>query len=606
MAVALAAPLYSASAAVSEAEQQPAALDTIVVVSSRTETPLREIGTSVSVMDAAAIDARGFTSLADVLRTLPSVAVSNSGGMGKATSLRIRGEQGFRTLVRIDGVDISDPTGTQSSSQIQHLMSSGISRVELLRGPQGMMYGADAGGVLLISTDKATAEPSGFFTAEAGRYDSANTSAGVGGGSELGDFYLSGARVKTDGFNSHLTDVSGERDGYENNTFHARAGWNITSKVRLEAVARDTAAENEFDRCGWPATHACEGEFDQRNLRLGLTHATDHGGYTLAYSTTDVSRVDWTGGQVSYDTEGEISRAELNGNFRINPIHSLVYGLEQRNDEVLVQERDQTGVYLEYQGRYAERLFVTAGARQDDSDDFASHTSYRTSAAYLLPWVSSGVLKLKTSFGTGFRAPSLFEMDYNRQQQNPILSALTPEESRGLDGGVEYFAPNGNRFELVVFEQRIKEEIYFDLVNYSGYMQGNQTSEARGIELVAELLLTEFLTLNTNYTYIDTATDAGTPRSRQPKHLANLGLDYQPVDTLNFSVNLRAARDAIDLASGQALDDYQVLDASARYQVTDGAAIYVRGENILDEDYVEVPRYHTAGAAFYAGVSLTF
>ena len=160
--------------------------DTLVVVASRTETPLRQVGSSVSVLTEQELKTLGTPSLADALRTLPSVSVTNNGGMGKVTSLRIRGEEGHRTLVRVDGVDISDPTSTQPSSQVQHLLNSNVARVELLRGPQGMMYGADAGGVLNITTDHITQGSKAGLSVEAGRYDFRKTSGFLGGGSERG------------------------------------------------------------------------------------------------------------------------------------------------------------------------------------------------------------------------------------------------------------------------------------------------------------------------------------------------------------------------------------------------------------------------------------
>lgn len=207
-------------------------LETLTVVASRTETAQRQLGSSVAVLDEADIKALGFQSLAEVLRTMPSVSVTNNGGMGKATSLRVRGESGFRTLVRVDGVDISDPTGTQASSQIQHLLSTNVARVELLRGPQGMMYGADAGGVLDITTDHVNEGFKGGASLETGKYNTKTYSGHVGGGNDRGDFYLSGARASTDGFNAHTDDESGETDGYENTTFHARGGLNINDDLR--------------------------------------------------------------------------------------------------------------------------------------------------------------------------------------------------------------------------------------------------------------------------------------------------------------------------------------------------------------------------------------
>ncbi|MEZ5502923.1 MAG: TonB-dependent receptor plug domain-containing protein [Halioglobus sp.] len=127
-------------------------LEEIVVTSSRVPMPLREIGTSVSVVTQDDIDQLGFNSLYEILRTQPGVQVSNAGGPGGATSFRIRGEDGYRTMMLLDGIDISDTSSPQVSPRVEQLLSSGVQRVEILRGPQGLMYGADAGGVVNITT----------------------------------------------------------------------------------------------------------------------------------------------------------------------------------------------------------------------------------------------------------------------------------------------------------------------------------------------------------------------------------------------------------------------------------------------------------------------
>lgn len=592
--------------------------DTLVVVSSRIETPLRQVGSSVSVLDREALKTLGTPSLADALRTLPSVSVTNTGGMGKASSLRVRGESGYRTLVRVDGVDISDPTSTQPSSQIQHLLSSNIARVELLRGPQGMMYGADAGGVLNITTDQVDRGSEAGLNVEAGRYNTRKTEGFIGGGGERGDFYVSAAQVDTDGFNAFYQANPDEGtliddDGYENTTIHARGGWNIDPDLRAQLVVRDTQSTSEFDRCDFPYINDCVGHFDQQNLRGSITHSNAGGENTLSYSKTDVERTNYAGGEVSYDTQGEIAKWELTGNLALSETHTLVYGAEHRSDQVIDLERDQQGAYLEYQGAYDERLFLTAGIRQDDNEDFGGHTSYRLSAAYLFPQVASGVVKLKSSVGTGFRAPSLYEIDYNRSQENP-MATLNPEESRGIDVGVEYLGDSGVHLEAVVFDQKIEDEIYFDLAGFTGYLQGEQNSESRGLELIGQWPLSDQWALNSNYTYVDAEAEDGSPRSRQPKHLANIGVRYTPTSDWTLALDWRAARDRYE--GDVKLDSYDVLNANVRYQLLEGVVVYVRGENILDEDYRVAPSfdsedeligyYNTAGAAAYVGVELTF
>ncbi|WP_406827753.1 TonB-dependent receptor plug domain-containing protein [Microbulbifer sp. ARAS458-1] len=582
-------------------------LETIIVVSARQGEPLRRVATSVSVLDETDIKARGFASLADVLRSVPSVSVSNSGGMGKATTLRVRGEDGFRTLVRIDGVDISDPTSTQGGAHIQHILTNDLGRVELLRGPQGMLYGADAGGVLDISTRREESGHQIDVSAEGGSFDSRRYNASAGGSTESLDYFVSAAKAHTAGFNTSVNDTElQDDDGYNNETLHGRAGWNISEQWRLDAVVRDVDASSEYDRCGWPVTQdVCSDAFSQQNARVSLARNGESGQQELSYSRADLNRTSYTAGIVSYDTEGDIQKLNLNGNVDLSGNQALIYGLERREDSVRDMSRDQWAAYSEYQGNYAEQLFFTLGLRHDDNSDFGSHNSFRASTAYLIDQVANGAIKLKASYGTGFRAPSLFEIDYNRSQNNPGLAALTPEESRGVDLGIEYFGENALHLEFVLFDQIIENEIGFDLVGYTGYLQSGGESQSRGVELIADAQVTETLLLSANYTYTDSETVADTPRPRRPKQLANLGFTYQPTSALSVAMNLRSSADGVDI-DGSSMDDYQVLDASVRYALNAATTVYVRGENLTDKDYVEVASYNTAGAAAYTGVEFSF
>lgn len=144
--------LPSVGHAQSVAEVRP---EEIVVTSSIIPMPRRQIGTAVSVIEGTDIQLRGYEGLADVLRTQTGIGVTNSGGPGKSTTLRIRGEEGYRTMLMIDGVKAVDPSAPQVAPDFDSLLTTGdMERIEVLRGPQGFMYGADAGGVVSIITGK--------------------------------------------------------------------------------------------------------------------------------------------------------------------------------------------------------------------------------------------------------------------------------------------------------------------------------------------------------------------------------------------------------------------------------------------------------------------
>ena len=153
-----------------EPPQSSSTLHEVVVSSSRTVMPLSQVGSSVTVIDAEEIQQRGYISVVDLLRTQPGIATSRNGGPGQVATIRIRGEEGFRTQVRLDGMKLADPTGTQVGPQAEHILASEeISRIEILRGPQGLMYGADAGGVINLFTPRGQGELSGQLSAEGGR-----------------------------------------------------------------------------------------------------------------------------------------------------------------------------------------------------------------------------------------------------------------------------------------------------------------------------------------------------------------------------------------------------------------------------------------------------
>ena len=245
---------------------------------------------------------------------------------------------------------------------------------------------------------------------------------------------------------------------------------------------------------------------------------------------------------------------------------------------------------------------------RNNNDDFGSHTSYRLSGAYLFA-LAGGELKLKGAYGTGFRAPSLYEIAYNNGSfAYPPASdtTLKEEKSKGYDFGLSWLAASGLYLEAVYFDQKVEDEIYFDLANYSGYLQRSGDTDSSGVELVADWPLLATLSLNANYTFNNTETSSGASRPYRPERLANLGLNWRTMaGKLVLGASWRLSEDAQDI-DGTGLDDYQLLELTASYQLFEDLQLYGRLENALDEDYEEVPTYNTSGAAGYAGLRYTF
>jgi vitamin B12 transporter len=591
-------------------------LDEIVVTSSRVPIPLRQIGTSVSVLTTADIEAHGNLALTDVLRQMPAIASSSNGGAGKSTSVRIRGEEGFRTLTIFDGLRLSDPSSTQVGPQLEHLLSSGIGRVEVLRGPQGLSYGADAGGIVNISSRQG--EPGLQFNldAQGGKFGTQQYSANAGGGNARADFFLSAAAFTTRGFSTRDTDtVLRDDDGYENTTFHGRAGIDVTSRLRLDLVHRDVDGASDFDGCFDPVTfatvHDCTGSFDLQASRAALDYDSGNFTHSLAYATTKTARDNLTAGVSTFGANGELNRWEYVGSATALPGFDVVFGADLEEALNNGSGRNNTGVYLEYLSDFSDRVYVTAGARHDDNDDFGTNTSYRASGAYLVD-MADATLKFKGSYGTGFRAPSPYEIAYNSGPDSyppAALVSLRQERSKGFETGVEYLQGNSWRVEAVYFDQDVQDAIFFDLDAFSGYLQDLGLSTSKGVELSGELSVGEHWHLTANYTYNDTERPNGLPRRRRPEDLVNLGVSwFGSGDRLNFNGYYRIAKNAIDESGSRVirLQDFAVLDLSANYSISANIQVYGRIENALDEDYQEITGYNTAGRAAYVGIRMNY
>ncbi len=597
--------------------QTPDRLEEIVVTGSLIEVPLRQVGTAVSVLGGDEIELRGYASLTDALRMLPGISVTNAGGHGKATTLRIRGEEAFRTLLVIDGVRAGDVSSPQHAPVFDGLLATAdLERVEVLRGPQGFIYGADAGGVVNVVTRRPTDGLSGRVGVESGRFATRKLDASVAGASEAGDFYLSVTDFTTDGFNARTSDtVLQDDDGADNTTVHLRLGWNPTEHLRVQLVGRDIDAWTMYDGCFDSATfetvHDCEATTEQTTWRASAEFGRGPVSHLFAYSHVDIDRDNLTSGVSAFASRGETGRLEYTGSYSPAGDWTLVYGLDLQSELMHGterSERDQRGYYVEYQGRLGDAFYLSIGTRYDDNDDFGTHLSSRVSGAYVQSLRSGDTLKYRASYGTGFRAPSLYEITFNAAATSPPASEVTLQEetSRGWDVGVDYDTFGGLHLGLGWFSQRVNDEIIFDPITWTGYLQPAGRSVSDGAELVTHVPLTNRWAFIGNWTYNETRTADDQPRLRRPRNTGNAGALYTSSDTrLRLAANLRVLRGSVDVGMAP-LDNYRVFDLSAAYQLSSTVEVHGRIENMSDASYIELDGYNTAGRAAYAGVRLRF
>ena len=599
------------------AQQQSSPLEEIIVIANRVPVPARQVAASVTVLNEQEIQAHGNFALADVLRQTLGIGKSSNGGTGATSALRIRGEEGYRTLTLFDGLELSDPSAPQVLSPIEHVLSSGVSRVEILRGPQGLSYGADAGGVIAISSRSPEPGITASVDGQTGSRGTDQLEANVAGANARADFTLTAAKLATDGYNVRSSDTAvADDDGYENTSFHGRVGFAVNDSLRLQLVHRNVDGQAQYDGCFAGTTvYDCASRYDFSATRIAADYTSQSINHSLAYTNTRTDREDFASGLFAFGSEGEIARWEYLGSLQNLPGLDVVFGFDLEEENSGIHQRDNQGYFVELLSDFSDALFLTVGARRDDNDDFGTHVSSRITAAYLVPLADS-LLKFKASYGSGFRAPSLFEIAYNAGPfafPPAAFTALAEEASKGFEYGVEYQFPGpaGNHLHLeaTLFDQEIEDAIFFDLAGFSGYLQDIGTSSSKGVEVSGRLAWNENYSVSANYTYNETERPTGLQRLRRPEHLANLGLHYvSNSERFRISILYRASADSIDEVFGTtvALDDFDVVDLTASYTINTAIQLYGRIENAFNEDYQEVSDFIAPDRASYIGIRVRF
>ncbi len=615
----LAAPVLAQTVGEEEAEE------TFVVTASRRAVPLRQVGSSVSVVTAAELEAQGILYVEDALRRLPGVTVSAAGGRGGQVAVRLRGEEAYRTLVLIDGIRVSDPALPQSAVNFANMTVFAIERIEVLRGPQGLLYGADAiGGVINIITRRGR-EQAFAFSAEAGSFGTQSARGFAGGRVGEVDLALGGTWTHTDGFSAREDDPTlADDDGYRNLALHGVVGFDLSEGTRLEAIARYVDSYAQFD--GFSGDSDRDLLTEEVATRVSLTTSEMGGGIThqLAYNFFRTRRDDLDGGQPTSDFFGapisrfDGDRHEVEYLGSLDPVngHGFSFGAEYEREEVVTDAlSDSTSTiaaFAEWQAQWSPQIFTTLGVRFDAPEDFGNHLSLRATAAYLAPLFGTAETKFRASAGTGFRAPSAFERARNLSFG---LANLHEETAVGFDVGVDQPLFDGRaELSLTYFDQRIEDEIRFDNVGFSGYFQAAGTSRSRGVEvgLVAELA--PGLSLSANYTYTDATVNSpdaenGLPRVRRPKHTTSADVDYVGAGgRLHLNANVRSAAKAEDgfREFRVDLDDYVTLGVAASFEIYEGVEITARGLNLTNAQYQEVSGFASADRAAFVGVRVRF
>jgi vitamin B12 transporter len=603
----------------------------VTVTATRTPADTRKLGQSVTVLTAEQIQKLGARTVADVLETVPGVQVARSGSFGSTTTVFVRGGESDFNLVMVDGVKVNQPGGTFDFAD---LTTTNIDRIEVVRGPSSVLYGANAASAVInIVTKKGKGAPTGNVSAEGGTYSTGDFKGDVSGGTSRIQYSAGAQYFTSDGFHSL-------NNRYRKRDLSARTSVALTDSSSVSGMVRylDSEFHIPTDFTGAPVdpnnyrdskeilySAGYQNQINDRvqtRLEYGY-HNGDYKTFTVQDNIVDFydSTFEAIHSRHSVDWQSDLY---LNGN------NLLTAGMsyEKERSGTLDLDRRSFGVYVQDQFSWQDRLLLVAGLRYDDNNSFNNFVSGNLSAGFLLneEW------KIRASVGNGFRAPSFNEIVGFPEFGIVGNDDLRPEKNTALDFGVD-FTPQTLPFgvSLTAFFNQYSDLIEFTYLVEPGtpnYLNV-QKAQSRGLELEGFFAVNSQVKVGGQYTYNPTeVTDAGSVPGggfqegesllRRPR---NQGVIYGEFvrNRLSVRMDFRRKGEREDLmffpdftSSRVVLAPYWRTDLSVSiplFSFGDGnrhVDLLVRGRNIFDTEYTEIAGFQSLGRALFGGLQLAY
>ncbi len=606
-----------------------------IIVSARAPVSALETGSSITIFTQADIARLQAPQLLDVLRLAPGVTMSRNGGAGGFAAVRLRGAEGEQTVLIVDGVKMADPASPGGGVNFGTISSAHIGRIEILRGAQSLAWGSQAiGGVIAIETLGPTEAPSLAARIEGGarhamlaRADAAATFGPVG-------LAIGGNWQKSDGISAFAEDRGGaERDDFE--TFGGQLRADVALAAGLTLDLRGMLQSSAFGVDGFPPPgYGFADTADRERNRdaggvVGLRYAADGLRLRAGWQISDNRRRSFTPGNdpdTSFRSTGRIERLDLRGEWDAAAMLSFSAGVERElsrietaspsmwePDPVPFNARSTlTGGFVQAVLRPVDGLTALAGLRHDDHSRFGGATVFGGSASYA---VAGGPLRLRASYGEGFKAPTLYQLfsDYGNE-------VLAPERATSWDAGADVALLEGTlKASASWFQRRTRNQI--DFISCFGNSRPICTGRpwgtydniartaAKGLELVLAMKPVAGFTLDASYSWTQTenrseGANQGNALARRPEHSLSLVADYMLKAGPGFGATLSHASGSFDdAANSRWMQGTVTLDLRAAVPLGRNFDLTARVMNVTDARYETAYLYGQPGRQLFVGLN---
>jgi len=548
---------------------------------------------NVNILTSQEMELQGITTVSQALDSLPGVSVTSNGGLGQTTNIIMQGLDNKYTLVLIDGVKYNDPSNF-SGANLSNILVENIERIEVIKGAQGGVWGADAvAGVINIITKKAKPGTHASVGVEAGSYKYRSYTASLSHRTRTYDVMLSALHISQDGYSVVLPKGDNldkyEDDAYRNTTVNLKVGYWINADNRIEFSHQDVNAMAEYD---WTSDPNKDEVINYREKATYLTYKYFTGRHKIETTVSQgyTLREEW-------NLKGKTPSIEIKDTFRYGKDNLLVFGgnYEKRKIESSGDKSEDSSKSLFLNNTYRYKNIVLSQAlRYDNFSDYDNKITGKLGAKYLF----SEDVNFYVNIGNGYLAPSITQI--TNPWGKPNLE-LKPEKSESINFGVTFYGLNVN-----LFKNKIDNMIEYVWAPYpnSQYKNSVGTSKFKGIEISYQKTLFDKLLLGGNYTYVDAKDADGKRLEKRPRYQIGLNASYSA--TKKLILNMDGTYVGSRTEFGNETGRYFLANTNIHYKIDKTWSTYFKVNNILDKEYQTVYGYATSRRSFYLGVKASF
>ena len=589
-------------------------LGTITVTSAtKAEQSIKDITSNIEVITSIELEEKHITTITEALNLISGINFTSNGGLGKVTSVNLRGFDTNRVLLLVDGIRYNDITG-MSGARFEHLMISDIEQIEVIKGAQSGIWGADAtAGVINIITKKAEKDFNAEINFEHGSFNTNKLN--INAGYSQSKYYVKANlnKVKTDGFTSYaekgVNIDSYEDDGYENETYNIKYGYNFdnNNKVDLSHTVEDSKTQTDSTSGDSDSSSTSNSMFNKVDYQYKNQDLTTNINYKQSVFNRDTS----TGSEF----DGVVKEYEIKSKYDyLNKSSFIIAGINYKNFEQknnLNKSFNNKAFFITNSNIINNKTTITESLRIDHYSIFSNKTTGKLGINHNF----DNELSISSNAGTAYTIPTIYQLYQPGSTFWGVYSEignenLKPDETKSFDFSVGF-----KNLKVTYFYNKVKDMIdWYDPDGWSaGSIPGQYDnikgiSKFKGIEIDFKENLNDHFLISLNYTKLSAKNKDGEFLKRRPEQTVKYSIDYYGIEKTHLGLNGEyiGNRYNEDDKQGEQTGKYTLLNFIVNYDISQKIKAYGKIDNLTNKYYQVVDGYATSPRAFYAGIKVTF